>query len=303
MTTDNTERLIAANRAQKNLAADCVRIDAATAFDERSAAEALKWFGRIHRELSAEPWLSLSEDGHFLIARWGTSEAVIPASEVQLAHMGCKLIGTIRKELSAEAVSTLDAMHGKAWRKTDGAKQKLASLLTGAAESAGLNGLSLFDTMRRGSDYWRPGALLTDAANLTPESLQENTQYIRLDSLCPNADLLRAFQSDSEMRFSEYAKRYTAELEAHQTLTLAAVKTVFEISAGRLPVLYCVDPYVGSFGTLSQKHPADFREVGCHRIPLVNAIARRFLAAGVSSVRILELDQLSQTVHHRAIKS
>ena len=97
--------------------------------------------------------------------------ASVPGNNLCFAHFGCKLPGTLLDDFKKNSwlfPSDLAAAWDKArpgWRNKKDAVSKLADALLTATKACNLRGLVLCDTMRRGSDYWRPGNLLTQAAN------------------------------------------------------------------------------------------------------------------------------------------
>lgn len=75
---------------------------------------------------------------------------------VVLAHCGCKLLGTLAGAGPANVAATWDVAF-PGWRAKRGAQGRLAATILRAVRRADLSGVELWDTMREGSGYWRPG--------------------------------------------------------------------------------------------------------------------------------------------------
>jgi hypothetical protein len=87
-------------------------------------------------------------------AHWGQTSAEIDAARVCIGHLGCKLLGTIKKQVPPHLAEQWDQEFGHAqWRSTQNAKPKLATSLEMAIDLSGMEGAVLWDTMRTGSDY------------------------------------------------------------------------------------------------------------------------------------------------------
>lgn len=213
--------------------------------------------------------------------------------KITFAHLGCKL-RKVPKKVSAT--------------------QQLADTLSKAIDMEGLTGTDLWDTMRKGSDYWRPGKLLSDvAAHLEKKAL--TVSYYREDSLCPPKDLLAEFRQSVDgsysMTFGEYAEKYATFLRNDGGQLEASAAVIMAIARKRLAAFYCVDPYIPDYGKaedfLSKVHvpynsrnwQADMREEGCHRVILAEEVGRYFLQIGMP-VRVLEIDHTRNWVGIRA---
>lgn len=241
--------------------------------------------------------------------------AEVPRDRVRFAHMGCMLLGKLRdpkQPLPEEVVGGFVRLHGPKWHKTDDATGQLGAALAAAARASGYAGVVLVDTMRNGSDAWRPGAFLTDAAEvacLATPGLRVG--YAREDCLCPPADLLKEFtRGAAGMPFGEYAARYAEHLRRGPA-EVAAALLVRNLAEGRMPVFYCVDPYIPGYGDPAdfcsctpyreRAYPAALRTWGCHRVVLAEEIARVFTGHQIP-VDVLEVDQKAAAPHCRAVR-
>jgi hypothetical protein len=276
-----------------------------------------------------------SATGSGLTAQSGGLTAALPAgSPVRLAHFGCSLLGNLRKTQKDRKTgitppplvprgSPLDVLWsrgiGPRWASTDDATGRLGRELAQAAQLAGVSGLILWDTMRNGSDYWRPGNLLTKAADQACASRSGLVvSYAREDELCPPPALLDAFNTTA-MTFGQYAQSYADYLRqgsADRTppVELGAAAVITAQAQGRLAAFYCTDPYIPGFGEagafltgtpydrrrwLDQEHPA-LRQPGCHRVVLAEEVARFFRESGMA-VEVLEVEQTVGGCHRRSI--
>jgi len=79
-------------------------------------------------------------------------------------------------------------------KKNLAGSQRLGTVLAQAVESSSLAGIALWDTMRKGSDYWRPGKFLSAAVEWMPLELQRQTSFHLRDEFCPPAQLLDEFR-------------------------------------------------------------------------------------------------------------
>jgi len=87
-------------------------------------------------------------------------------------------------------------------------------------------------------------------------------------------------------------------------LSLAMASVLFDLARNKLPIFYCVDPYIPHFADktefgfdipYSQRHYIDeLRTEGCHRIVLVEEIAKAFVKVGVKP-RVVELNSTFET--------
>lgn len=247
--------------------------------------------------------------------------AKVETGELLIAHMGCMLPATtLPKKLEfpdqhLAVTELLDKHYGarKAWKTPAKATELLGKSLLSISRLAESKGIQLFDTIRSGSDYWRPGKLLTDSVeamkNLSERQFDVSVGYGRLDELCPSSDLLREFRADESMTFGQYAERYATELRSNGGLELAIAELIMQNSRGRIPVFYCTDPYIKGYCRsddwlgqpyLSRGWLGTLRETGCHRVILVEEIIRRVVDRGFT-VRLFELDQLDQQGVHQRI--
>ncbi|MFC1634034.1 hypothetical protein ACFL5Z_04270 [Planctomycetota bacterium] len=244
-----------------------------------------------------------------LCLTWNAVKAQINISEIKLAHMGCKLLGTLTN-IPHDLQSQWNHEFGGNWKSKKDSKLKLARALQDALNQSQMNGAVLWDTMRTGSDYWRPGKLILDTVELLPARLQNNISYAREDIFCPPRDLLKQFINDENMSFGQYAAEYSRYLNVEGSLPLATASVILNLAQGRLPIIYCVDPYIphylrtGEFCSAIQydrRHWLDdLRFDGCHRVILAEEIVRAFLAYGVHTT-LFELDSTFQKAHCRTI--
>ena len=80
------------------------------------------------------------------------------------------------------------------WRHVPGsAGEIVGKALDALLDVSQANGIALIDTMRKGSDYWRPGSLVTKAADYLRRKRDDDTTivYLRLDELCPMQPILQ----------------------------------------------------------------------------------------------------------------
>ena len=143
------------------------------------------------------------------------------------------------------------------------------------------------DTMRNGSDYWRPGKLLSQVAeSLAKGDPSCKASFARDDAACPPPDLLDAF-SGSDRPFAWYADAYARYLRESGTVERTAAEVVLDLARGRLPVFFCSDPYVPNYCDPAQvleipylerswTQAPGLRSVGCHRVILVEELVRHF---------------------------
>lgn len=248
-------------------------------------------------------------------ATLGRASYEINTDRIQFGHLGCKRLGTIVKDYK-EAGLPLDIVETwnrriPGWKKTDDACDRLAAALHKTLLLAGTNELELWDTMRKGSDYWRPGNLLTQAVTqLKRLNDAASVTYVRRDELCPSKPLLDQFHADESMSFGQYAEQYASELKLG-AIEVAVAHVVRAVASGALVLFYCIDPFVPGYcdssllattGYAARKW-APLRNEGCHRVILGEEVARRFLNAGFS-VELYEVDQMAdQGVHVRLLAS
>jgi hypothetical protein len=249
--------------------------------------------------------------------RVGGLVAHVQSPVIRLGHMGCKLLGTLPKEFKARKVPfpeqvarDWDQRFGtrSAWAKTDQACARLGAALAGTLQLAGCTAVELWDTMRNGSDAWRPGGFVTRAVgDLHSQRPGTRVTYLRHDELCPSSGLLQEFRESQAMAFGDYAARYAAELGRGGGVEEAVAAVVRAQAAGALPLFYCVDPYIPGDGQAptmlgpveygKRQWLAGLRDEGCHRVVLAEEVARRFREHGFA-VELYEVDQLCAAGAH-----
>ncbi len=225
---------------------------------------------------------------------------------IRFGHLGCKVLRTVLEDLKKSGTALPDSVarlwdrKAPDWRKapSTGAAGTVASALKRALATSNALGLELWDTMRGGSDYWRPGKLLSDAAAHFAEGV---VSFRRLDALCPPAELLGEFRRDPSMPFAEYAERYADYLRAGGRLDLALGAVIEAQARKRVAIFLCTDPFIpgyaqGSealsttpFRSRSWPLQAPLRDAGCHRVVLTDLLGQRLREEGFV-VRLLELD-------------
>ncbi|MGO9109718.1 MAG: hypothetical protein ACLP9L_10830, partial [Thermoguttaceae bacterium] len=226
----------------------------------------------------------------------------------------CKLLGTLlddSRKNSWSFPSDLAAGWDKArpyWRDKKDAVPRLANALLTATNESGLNGLVLVDTMRKGSDYWRPGNLLTQTADrIRQEASQDwDVTYARDDRLCPSSELLAEFRASVAMPFGDYAAQYASNL-TKEAIEGAAWSVIIAQAQRKMAAFYCTDPYVPGYGDSTQMGRLPYeqrpwldhrsgmpclREYGCHRVVLAEEISK-FLVGYGASVTLYEIEQLA----------
>ncbi len=242
--------------------------------------------------------------------REGSLTASVPRDGIKLAHVGCMLVGKVHdpaRPLSAEVV----ARFVPKWRNVENATGRLGTALAALLTAGGLPGLVLIDTLRKGSDAWRPGAFLTAAADcarrLAPGA---RIGYAREDDLCPPPDLLARFMAEgSAMTFNEYAAEYADYLRRSGAVEVAVAVVLRTLAGGQLPVFYCTDPYIPGYADPAEfcshtpyrerRYQPALRTWGCHRFVLAEEVIRFFSGRGVAA-EVLEADQGSPACHRRA---
>lgn len=249
-----------------------------------------------------------------ILVRCGETTAQVSGHIVQLGHVGLRVLGVVAKEVDLPHAYELelDQRFGRAWRNTTHATKRLGRTLWKAANATGLDGFALIDTMRTGSDYWRPGKGLLLAAEVARGLAREEGKLLRIryereDELCPEPDLLDRFRHEAAMTFAEYAQAYSDYLVKHVGIERVVAMFVRPLSEGLLGLVTCVDPYMPDYGNhaeLGTDKPwttrsslAGYRD-GCHRIVLVDLATRYLLDRGFE-VRISELDATNVRVLER----
>ena len=169
--------------------------------------------------------------------------------------------------------------------------------------------------MRNGSDYWRPGNLLTKTADGIRHKAPEGwvLTYARDDRWCPPAELLDEFRDKETMPFGEYAARYAKSLTG-EAIEAAAWAVISAQAQRKMAAFYCTDPYLPGYGDSTQTGTVTYeqrpwldqrpgmerlREYGCHRVVLAEEVARFLVKCGASVV-LYEIDQ-STPPHVRRI--
>jgi len=216
-------------------------------------------------------------------------------------------LSTIEK-IPPELKNQWDQKFGKHWKSKKESKKKLAVALEDAIQKSGQNGAVLWDTMRSGSDYWRPGKLLLEVVEeMNP---RYTISYSREDFLCPPKKLLHEFM-DSDMSFGEYAEQYAQYLKTGNILNMGMAYVLLGLARQQLPIFYCVDPYIPGYTNPNELFsntpykerywlPAIPKE-GCHRVILVEEIVKKFAKFNVA-IHIFEVDSTRQISHKREYK-
>jgi hypothetical protein len=238
---------------------------------------------------------------------WGGVLAEIPKTGVCIAHLGCKQLHTI-KNVPIDLKQRWDRKIGRDWHNKKDATGKLAAGLRDAIRASNLEGAVLWDTMRKGCDYWRPGKLLSQVS----ECLQPcEISYAKEDALCPPKVLLADFMAEgSTMSFAQYAQHYSDYLHEEGRLSVAVAHVILTLARKKLPVFYCVDPYVPAYSNKAESFSGipygdrewepRLREEGCHRVVLAEEIGKQLLQCGVS-ITVMEIDPTCQVAHVRKI--
>jgi hypothetical protein len=251
-----------------------------------------------------------------------TDRTVVAAVDgpVRFGHMGCKCLRTVVEERKAKAREAAEVPgtevpaalpedllrlwdnKNSEWRRAGkkGAATRVGKALGRAVECSGMSGVELWDTMRGGSDYWRPGKLLSQVERALKGSAA--VSYAREDNLCPPSDLLEAFRCQRpEMPFAEYAEAYATWLLQDHHLDLALAAVIIAQARSRLAVFYCTDPFIPGYADRTdwlsdtpfsaRRWPlsALLRNDGCHRVILAELLARRLRELGVAGY-VLEVD-------------
>src|SRR5262249_42425 len=153
--------------------------------------------------------------------------------------------------------------------------KRLGRELAATMKRTNVEGMVLWDTMRKGSDSWRPGAFQTMAADHL-RALHPNldVSYAREDHPRPPNPLLK----NSALTFRTSAAEYGRYLREDERLRIAAAGVVMAQASNRLATLCCVDPHVPGYADPAQflsNIPYSARywlpelpEEGCHRFIL-----------------------------------
>ena len=254
--------------------------------------------------------ISIVRQEEYLCVSWNSVSAQVHVSQIRLGHMGCKLLGTLT-DVPRTLQTQWDEEFGRIWKSKKDSKAKLSKALYDALCRSEMDSAVLWDTMRTGSDYWRPGKLILESVEMLPPQLRNNISYAREDVLCPPRELLKEFMNGDNMAFGQYATEYARHLNTEGILSLATASVLLNLAQGRLPVFYCVDPYIPHYleaqefcsnTAYGERHwLEDLRFDGCHRVILVEEIAKALLAYGVH-VNVFELDPTFDKAHHRSVK-
>lgn len=237
--------------------------------------------------------------------------AAIKNTQVQFGHFGCKILRKLKNKLVDFPPDIVDKWDGidKKWRNQSDATGKLAASIASAMASAGFKKAVLFDTMRKGNDFWRPGKGFLQVSNKLRTRYSLDVVYARDDHLCPPEALLHEFMDEHVlMSFGEYGNRYANYLEKNTVVKTAVANIVFDLARGWLPLFYCIDPHIPDYASrkdianqrpYSQRdyHPI-FRTEGCHRFVLAEEIMNYFVSHGVA-VEIFEIDPTFETFYVR----
>lgn len=246
-----------------------------------------------------------------IVVSYNNLIAEVNSSAIRFCHFGCKVLGTL-ENIPDELKTTWDKEFGerKSWANKNEPKQKLAKSLLLALKEANLTSLTLWDTMRTGSDYWRPGKLLTDTVEYMRQSNQDiEVSYAREDNFCPPIDLLTKFR-DTDMKFGDFAESYSEYLHSNSSVELLCAYILMELAKGRLSAFYCVDPYIPNYINRTEILSIPYKDRswltslrydGCHRIVLAEEVVKFFTGKGVS-VNLLEVDSTFQKVHKRPFR-
>lgn len=255
-------------------------------------------------------------DGETIIVRYKNLIAKMNCSTIYFCSFGCKILGNIENKekkyfLPDELKLQWDKKFGtrKAWQDNKQSTVKLGKSLVLALEEAKLTGLTLWDTMRTGSDSWRPGGFLTVAADYIRKA-QPTTDifYAREDSFCPPTELLEKFKK-TDMKFGDYAQEYYQYLTSNSVVELASAYILIELAKGNLSAFYCVDPHIPDYADPSETLTVEYkdrnwlellRNEGCHRVVLAEEIVK-FLTRKGFDVELLEVDSTFQKVHKRSV--
>ena len=255
--------------------------------------------------------VKIVKSDEYLSVSWNAASARVDVSEIQLGHMGCKLLGTLTS-VPQNIADQWNEEFGRIWKNKKDSKLRLSKALQDALEKSQMEGAVLWDTMRSGSDYWRPGKLILDSVEMLPNKFQHNISYAREDVFCPPRELLKQFMKDDSMSFGQYAMIYSQYLNTESILPLAMASVLFNLAQGRLPIFYCVDPYIPHYAERSEfcsnipynrRHWLDeLRSEGCHRVILIEEIVKAFLGYDIH-INLFELDSTFEKSHHRVIQA
>lgn len=234
--------------------------------------------------------------------RWGSLVGSVERKALALAHLGTPL-ELPRQDVPEDLAARWDARYDKrrsskkrdqsAWNWCRGPKTvACAEALRSALVQSGLAGVVIRDTMRNGSDYWRPGKLLSQVAgSLSKGDCPCEASFARHDATCPPTHLLNAF-SGPDRPFGWYVDAYARYLRESGTVERTAAEVVFDLARGRLPVFFCSDPYIPDYCDPTQVPDIPYlerswtrapglRSVGCHRVILVEELVRHFREHGL----------------------
>lgn len=248
-----------------------------------------------------------------ILATNGGVTATVDGLTISFAHVGLRTLGALlddyrrtRTVFPEALASRWDKRFGREWRRKTNACEKLAKSLQRTLELSGVRGVVLWDTMRKGSDFWRPGSLLTRVADQVASD-SHVVSYAREDSLCPSAKLLKQLV-ETDMPFGTYAAKYAEELSSSGAIEVAALAVVMAQAQDQIAAFYCTDPYIPEYGDHStilsglpyEQQPwlAELRLEGCHRVVLAEQTARHLLALGIT-VTVYEVDPTFQDVYVR----
>jgi hypothetical protein len=228
---------------------------------------------------------------------------------IRLAHLGCKTLDKVQGTIKAAptVATTLDQLLPSWAKKPEGgAVEAVSRALRHALDASGSLGFELWDTMRKGAEFWCVGDGLSTLANRFPGALTIE----REETLCPSLELLGRLR-ESALPFPAFAQAYADELEQSGGLDRAVAAVVRAQARGRLATFMCTDPYVPGYARrkshgaladgaghggyddlalwpLAQALPS----LGCHRVVLADLVVRRLRCLGLAAaeVQLLELD-------------
>jgi hypothetical protein len=251
--------------------------------------------------------------------RWGSLLASVESHALAFAHLGTPL-ELPKQDAPEELAAQWDARYGKrrssrrnnqpAWNWCRGPKTAAcAEALRSAVIQSGHTGVVIRDTMRNGSDYWRPGKLLSQvAASLAEGQPTYEASFSRDDAACPPPGLLDAFMS-SNRPFAWYADAYANYLRDSGTVERTAAEIVLDLARDRLPVFFCSDPYIPGYCDPAQVPATPYlerswtpepglRSAGCHRVILASELVRHFRERGLGVI-LYEADPTAAKSYRR----
>jgi hypothetical protein len=247
--------------------------------------------------------MTIEVRGDSIIQWWPLGETKLPGHTVVFGHFGT-LLKSFAKEIPVETRERLqERFKTHRWYGADGKVVDEIAAALGQAFAAArgilphLQGITVIDTMRTGSDYWRPGKLVTDVANILRANGVATVTYARRDELCPSKELLTKFRETPSMTFGQYAEAYAAEMKKGGTALAAEMVVTCLSKEATLPLFLCTDPYIPGYLPESDRgkayakrgYPVALREMGCHRFILAEELAGYFKGLGITT-NIIQAD-------------